>query len=254
MMVSVYQGENAGVSAFSGAFPVEIEPSVSAVSNVLRRPGRHAKRESSVRRVDSCMKTICRDAQETLEHRITLKTEAVYDIEQFLLRCDSPVEQILVAALCDAMDLTYNQYYKRLQALLYGPGYDGIFLLGLEVQKPIPATPPSHTTYRADIYLYLSRYWRDAEAQPIWARTVIEVDGHDFHEKTKEQASRDRKREREFIRQGYKVIRYTGSDVFRHPEDCAEEIDSLIDIAAHETFRSYLDTGRLTELIVGPKQ
>lgn len=53
---------------------------------------------------------------------------------------------------------------------------------------------------------------------------VIECDGHDFHERTKEQAARDRKRDRDMTGSGYRVIRFTGSEIWRNPWDCAFEV------------------------------
>ena len=49
---------------------------------------------------------------------------------------------------------------------------------------------------------------------PDEARLVVECDGFDFHERTKEQASRDRRRDRALQRAGFKVYRYTGSDIW----------------------------------------
>lgn len=53
---------------------------------------------------------------------------------------------------------------------------------------------------------------------------VIECDGHDFHERTKEQAQRDRKRDRELQARGYLVLRYTGSEIYRDPYGCAADV------------------------------
>ncbi len=49
---------------------------------------------------------------------------------------------------------------------------------------------------------------------------VIECDGHDFHERTKEQAQRDKKRDRELQAAGYKVFRFTGSEIWRSRGEC----------------------------------
>lgn len=57
---------------------------------------------------------------------------------------------------------------------------------------------------------------------------AIECDGHDFHEKTKEQARKDRQRERDLTANGYTVIRFTGSEIYEDPYKCAYEIFSLI--------------------------
>jgi very-short-patch-repair endonuclease len=49
---------------------------------------------------------------------------------------------------------------------------------------------------------------------------IVECDGHSFHERTKEQASRDRARDRDLQAEGYPVFRFTGShiwgDVLKH--------------------------------------
>jgi very-short-patch-repair endonuclease len=59
-------------------------------------------------------------------------------------------------------------------------------------------------------------------------KLAIELDGHDFHEKTKEQAARDRQRERTIVKQGYTIFRFTGSEVFRNPRQCVEEVIEMI--------------------------
>lgn len=54
-------------------------------------------------------------------------------------------------------------------------------------------------------------------------KIVFECDGHDFHERTKEQAEHDKKRDRYFQQNGYIVFRYTGREIWRDPESCATE-------------------------------
>jgi very-short-patch-repair endonuclease len=53
---------------------------------------------------------------------------------------------------------------------------------------------------------------------------VVECDGHDFHERTKEQAARDRSRDRFFTLAGFKVLRFTGSEIHRDAAKCAEQV------------------------------
>jgi very-short-patch-repair endonuclease len=60
------------------------------------------------------------------------------------------------------------------------------------------------------------------------SKFAIELDGHDFHEKTKEQAARDRQRERLITKRGYTIIRFTGSEVFSNPRKCAEEVVQIV--------------------------
>ena len=58
---------------------------------------------------------------------------------------------------------------------------------------------------------------------------VVECDGHDFHERTKEQAARDKKRDRILQSLGYKVFHFTGSEIFNGSIQCAEEILKVIE-------------------------
>jgi hypothetical protein len=60
-------------------------------------------------------------------------------------------------------------------------------------------------------------------------RIGIEVDGHDFHERTKEQAANDRSRDRQLLLAGWTIIRFTGSEVWHDARACAQEVADLID-------------------------
>jgi very-short-patch-repair endonuclease len=58
-------------------------------------------------------------------------------------------------------------------------------------------------------------------------KIVVECDGHDFHEKTKEQAGRDKKRDRELQIAGWKVLRFTGSEIWRDHLACGADVGAL---------------------------
>ena len=55
-------------------------------------------------------------------------------------------------------------------------------------------------------------------------KIVVEIDGHDFHERTKEQASRDRSFDRKAQASGMTVMRFTGSELYRDPMKCVQEV------------------------------
>jgi very-short-patch-repair endonuclease len=63
-------------------------------------------------------------------------------------------------------------------------------------------------------------------------RIAVELDGHDFHERTKEQASKDKKRDRVLAANGWVVLRFTGSDVYRDPAAVLDEIVKLANRAS----------------------
>lgn len=58
----------------------------------------------------------------------------------------------------------------------------------------------------------------------VISRLVVECDGHEFHERTKEQAERDRSRDRALQERGYTVFRFTGSELHRDAFACARQV------------------------------
>lgn len=58
---------------------------------------------------------------------------------------------------------------------------------------------------------------------------LVECDGHDFHERTKEQASRDKSRDRELHSAGFLVLRFSGSEIWKDPYKCATQIMDCLD-------------------------
>jgi very-short-patch-repair endonuclease len=53
---------------------------------------------------------------------------------------------------------------------------------------------------------------------------VIECDGHEFHDRSVEQATRDRRRDRRFLAEGTPTFRFTGWEITRNAGACADEI------------------------------
>ena len=82
-------------------------------------------------------------------------------------------------------------------------------------------------TYRADFVLELD----------LHRRLVVECDGHDFHDRTKQQAAYDRARDRELLQLGFTTIRFTGSEITHSPERCADEAYRCL-LAMHDVRRT----------------
>ena len=66
---------------------------------------------------------------------------------------------------------------------------------------------------------------RISEKLPTYA---IEIDGFEWHDKTPEQAERDKKRERFIQSQGYTVLRFAAREVLRDPVATAREVSQRI--------------------------
>jgi very-short-patch-repair endonuclease len=59
-------------------------------------------------------------------------------------------------------------------------------------------------------------------------KIVIECDGHEFHQKTKEQVQHDNEREYDLKMSGYEIIRFSGSQIYNEPFKCAEDTYNYI--------------------------
>lgn len=59
-------------------------------------------------------------------------------------------------------------------------------------------------------------------------KIIIECDGHEFHQKTKQQVKHDNEREYDLKMAGYEVIRFSGSQIYNNPLRCAEDTYNYI--------------------------
>lgn len=122
------------------------------------------------------------------------------DALQHLLKdAGSPIEQLMALALDNWMCETKLNYH-------------------IEPQAPIEV---NSKRYRVDLLVEIHQGDKCTEF-------AIECDGHNFHEKTKEQARRDKERERALQARGLTVIRFTGSEIWRNPFRCAEDAVRII--------------------------
>jgi very-short-patch-repair endonuclease len=60
------------------------------------------------------------------------------------------------------------------------------------------------------------------------ADLVVELDGHEFHQKTAEQVESDRKRDRAFVRIGAVALRFTGREITRSAKACVDEVQAQL--------------------------
>lgn len=122
--------------------------------------------------------------------------------------CESPIEQLFGVAFLKVIEG---------RGLNYNPG------LIVEPQAEVECYGKK---YRVDFLVLVGNYLNNPEQ---CFKLVIECDGHDFHEKTKLQAARDKQRDRHLIGAGYHVIRFTGSEIWKDPFKCAREAADIIE-------------------------
>jgi very-short-patch-repair endonuclease len=157
--------------------------------------------------------------------------EAFGTISAFIAQCESPIEKQLAVALFFAdwkienCQVAYAPtHYGRLFPCLMGKGWDHAAFeppIGL-CQTVIISPQQVIGSYRADLLVVFIDQFTASNQKPIFA--VIECDGKEFHAATEEQIARDKKRDREMQAMGYNVFRFTGSEIFKDADKCADDV------------------------------
>jgi very-short-patch-repair endonuclease len=123
----------------------------------------------------------------------------------FINKCQSPIERFMASNLYGLWMVAY--------------GVSSPFKLTIVPQYKFK-TP--NKTYTVDFYIELT--WR----RKVFL-LIVECDGHEFHEKTREQASKDKERDRNLVKSGCAVLRYTGSEIYNDVDKCVIEIRDLLE-------------------------
>lgn len=97
--------------------------------------------------------------------------------------------------------------------------------------------------YRPDFILYVGEFVYELNE---CSKFVIECDGHEFHEKSKKQVARDKRRDRDLTAAGFHIIHFTGSEIWKDPSKCALEAISIAtrihnqkDLGHHQKVREF---------------
>jgi very-short-patch-repair endonuclease len=134
---------------------------------------------------------------------------------------ESPIEKLLLQALtircevsgCEFSDLRIANSGAALTKEQKAPrGIGGL---------PLIIWPQARIGSRRVDFLVTGRDYRTDDK---WRVLLVECDGHNFHERTKEQAAKDRSKDRAATLAGYDCFRFTGSEIWRDPWGCAEQI------------------------------
>lgn len=124
---------------------------------------------------------------------------------------DSPIESLLICSIKWACKV-------------------GVSWFDLSVVDPVKLSPPNDNSvlqfcsqvkigdFRVDFLFTV------VSEDGVRSKLVVECDGHNFHERTKEQAARDRSRDRQLQQSGYTVFRFTGSEIYNRPLNCARQV------------------------------
>lgn len=171
------------------------------------------------------------------------------DVGRVMQKCESPIEAIMLGAF-----ITLST--KKGMNLRLIPDRDKVEHVINRAHRThmadhlsnilVTISPQVHIgDYRVDIlleYEFLQREFPDeakrsastngalthqpeqVPSQRTGVKFVVECDGHAFHEKTKEQAAQDKRRDRTLQSLGFKVFRFTGMEINNDVLSCAEEV------------------------------
>lgn len=167
-----------------------------------------------------------------------------------IFRKDREIESNVLKFLEETSDdfgnMSACRFYDNVKADLYESGIsspiEDIFYIAINYKchereyliNPYPDydKKTGNSTYPDGIYVYpqhkVGKYKVDflvnyQDGERI-TQIIVELDGHEFHDKNKKQRAYEKERDRYFVKQGYKLFHYTGSEVVSNPFMVAEEV------------------------------
>jgi hypothetical protein len=133
--------------------------------------------------------------------------------------CESPIEFYLLAAL---QDEAYE--HPEFEFIIEVDATDALSHVGRREVICVPQARWMEQGYIFDFVLFDMRTSSKENTKAL----VVECDGHDYHERSKEQAAYDRFRDRLAVFTGFSVFRFTGSEIYRDAHECARQIIAYI--------------------------
>jgi len=134
-------------------------------------------------------------------------------LKSMAARVESPIELLMLSALLDVVRWQggYPDIIADERGLLYK-------VLERSERSSFLIVPQARIDdYRVDFLL--------ARKVGLFSwKLAVECDGHEFHERTKEQAARDKSRDRTILATGVPIMRFTGKEIWADATACAEEI------------------------------
>lgn len=98
---------------------------------------------------------------------------------------------------------------------------------GLELAPQIEITLPSGKVRRPDFVVWPGdpdSVFNAAAYGLRFPNLAVELDGHEFHERTKEQVIERDQRDRDFQNAGWRLFHFSGSELVKDPERCVREV------------------------------
>jgi very-short-patch-repair endonuclease len=139
-------------------------------------------------------------------------------------RGDSPIEKLFFTALQYQVWRNVSEYSRF---VVVDTAEDETLSKGWQHNIDVPSLiirPQAQLEgWRVDFLIHAYDFARKGGPKG-WRRLIVECDGHDFHERTKQQAAKDRSRDRHVQLSDYSVLRFTGSEIYKDAWGCADQV------------------------------
>ncbi len=146
-------------------------------------------------------------------HVATMREHYTCNLSDLIEHCESPIERVFSAALLHDLSV-----YPEFRFGVVAP----------EDWKPSKFLTENVVIAQCKIGHYRIDFLVVFGGKMSQLKIAIECDGHDFHERTKEQAVRDRAKDRWLQSHGYYIFRFTGSEIWKDPLGCSAQVSRLI--------------------------
>ncbi len=147
--------------------------------------------------------------------------------------CQSPIEELFLATLSRSLLWSWQPQNEPIDDSIYA--YTDILSEPLDLHRPIGRLGhanleecPTSVSFDDPVLVYQQHKILNFRADFAFIgksqKLVVELDGHNFHERTKEQAQRDKARDRQMQSEGWTIFRFTGSELWKSPYNSVLEV------------------------------
>jgi len=129
---------------------------------------------------------------------------------------ESPIEDLFWIAMFVLCKAEYEPFNPH-------PNEDQSFPHGVYVRPQVRVG-----NFRVDFEIVREPRIEGQRCSPV----IVELDGHDFHDKDKRQRAYEKSRDRFLVKRGYRVLHFTGSEIVADPFKAAHEVMVLLNAAS----------------------
>lgn len=158
--------------------------------------------------------------QRKLDHAASIRRHAE-EMERLAAKAQEPAAPRLI-------DVLFGAAYAKAESPIEHQMLRAIIMRGASVTASDGQHLAEFGTAKLFAQLPIGGYRTDIALVDGTARLIIECDGREFHS-TETQVQNDRRRDRDLVRAGWRVIRYSGAEIHKDADRCAADALDIFD-------------------------